>query len=203
MSDLWGMQTFSEKFFSRCKCSHISYIALHLRQHPHSLHLSAVETLSARGLFGNLRRTHACVCLRVNLLSPFYVITETSSLHSKEKQSKWENRNCLNSIRIACTSASAGYAPFGIIKNQRLIFLTQLLPQCNWEVGVGKQRWMYSFSTPTHHSIQWKSPRVCSRSWRVCLSEFWGYALKEQAASRQSQRSWVRPLRLSVSNGLD
>lgn len=166
-----------------------------------SLLLSAVETLSARGLFGNLKSTHAWLCLRVTCFPPFYIIIETSSLCSEGKQSKQENRNCFNTIWIACTNASVGSEPFGIIKNQRLIFLTQLSPQ--WEVGVGKQRWMYSLGTPPHHSIHWKCPRMCSRSWRVCSPDFWGYALKEQAASRQSQRSWVRPLRLSVSKALD
>lgn len=166
---------------------------------------SAVETLSARGLFENLKSTHACFLSPCHLFSPFYIMSElfTLPLIWKTKQME-KNRNCLTLVPIATTNArSAEYEPFSIIRNQRLIFLTQLLPWCNWEVGVGKQRWMYSFSTPPHHSIQWKCPCMCSRSWRICLSEFWGYALKEQAASRQSQRSWMRPLRLSVSKGLD
>lgn len=170
---------------------------------PLSLHLSAAETLSATGLFGNLKSTHACLCLCVPRFPSLYVITEPSFLRPKGKQSKRKNRNYSNTRQIATTSAPGGCEPFGIIRNQWLIFLTQLLPRCNWEVGVGKQRWMYSFSTPPRHPIQWKCPRMCSCSQRVRLSEFWGHALKEQAASRQSQRSSVRPLRLSVSNGLD
>lgn len=156
-----------------------------------TLHLSAVEILSAGGLFENLKSTHTSLCLDITC---FTLLHNHTTFIQVAKKVHYFYSNQILTISLVRTFLQ---------RYQRLMFLTQLLPQCNCEVGVGKQRWMYSFSTPPHHSIQGKCPCMCSRSWRICLSDFWSYALKEEAASRQSQRSWVRPLRLSVSMGLD